>query len=238
MTSPPAGFVPVPAGHARLWVRAGLEGAAPALLAAWAGEAAQWIEGGRAPHPVVTLPDGGSAVVRRYLRGGAIRHLNHDRYFGGDRAADELRAAEAALRSGVRTPEVVAAGRRPARLGYRAMIATRLIPGARHAAEALAEPSARGGLLRALGAQLARMHGGGIAHPDVNLRNVLVDAEAEVWLIDFDRARVFGAAVSAARRESDISRLARSAAKLGVPFSTDDLAALREGYGPGFPIRN
>lgn len=229
----------MPAGGARLWVRAGLEAMAPALVAAWAGEAEEWLAGGRAAHPVVALPDGGQAVVRRFLRGGAIRHLNRDLYFGGDRAAHELAATEAARRGGVRVPEVVAAGRRRAAFGYRAMLATRRIPGVMDVAAVLGDASGAGrrALMRAIGEQLGMLHDAAVAHPDVNLRNLLVDPAGRVWVIDFDRARVYRGEVPAARRRADLARLARSAAKLGVPFNDEDVEELHLGYGSGWPGR-
>jgi len=234
---PPPGFVSVPAGGARLWVRSGLEPLGPALLSAWTGDAQEWLDGGRERHPVIPLPGGGAAVVRRYLRGGAIRHLNRDLYLGGDRPARELEATEAARLGGVRVPEVLALGRRRAGVGYRAMLATRRILDVRDAAVVLAGASDldRLALARAIGQQLGAMHSAGVAHPDVNLRNLLVEPNGAVWMIDFDRARLHPGKVPAARRLADVGRMLRSARKLGVPFTAEDLDAMREGYGVGWP---
>jgi 3-deoxy-D-manno-octulosonic acid kinase len=223
-------FAPVSVGSARLLVRHGHEGTAGVLVDAWNGRAEEWIEGGRAPHPVVALPDGGRAVVRRYRRGGMVRHLNRDRYFGGDRAVDELRATERARAGGVRAPEVVAAGRADAFPGYRAMIATRLIPGVQDAATALHAGRDKTEVLWEAGQQIARMHAAGVAHPDLNLRNLLVGEIWELWVIDFDRALLMEGVVPRARRERDLARLARSAAKLGLPLNNVYLGWLRAGY--------
>ncbi len=225
-----AGFGRVVAGRAWLLVRQGFEEVARLLVDAWEGWAEEWIGGGRAPHPVVALPDGGRAVVRRFRRGGMVRHFNRDRYFGGDRAEEELRATEAARAGGVRAPEVIAAGRSAAFPGYRAMIATRLIPDVRDAAAAFADGVDRAGVLREAGRQIARMHAAGVAHPDLNLRNLLVGKPGEVWLIDFDRALVVEGVVPRDRREHDLARLARSAAKLGFALDATDHAALMDGY--------
>ena len=227
-------FTPVSIGSARLLVRQGYEKLADVLVDAWSGRAEEWMDGGRAPHPVVALPDGGRAVVRRYRRGGMVRHLNRDRYFGGDRAADELRATEAARAGGVRAPEAIAAGRIAAFPGYRAMIATRLIPDVQDAAAALRRGMHRLALLWEAGQQIGRMHAAGVAHPDLNLRNLLV-RDAEVWVIDFDRALVFQGAVPRARRESDLARLGRSAAKLGLQLKEADWVVLRDGYRSAAP---
>ncbi len=228
-------FAHVAVGRARLRVRRGFEDVAGVLVAAWEGRAEEWIGGGRAPHPVVALPDGGRAVVRRFRRGGMVRHLNRDRYFGGHRAAEELRATEAARAGGVRAPEVIAAGRIAAFPGYRAMIATRLIPDVRDAAAAFADGAERAAVLWEAGRQIARMHAAGVAHPDLNLRNLLVGKPGEVWVIDFDRALVVEGAVPRDRRRRDLDRLARSAAKLGFPLSAAGHAVLLDGYLDGAP---
>ena len=104
MAIPVKGFVEVPTHAARLWIRAGLETFAPLLFEAWCGRAEAWVGGGRARHPVVDLPGEGRVVVRRYYRGGAVRFLNGDRYFRGDRAADEAAITEAAREAGVNAP--------------------------------------------------------------------------------------------------------------------------------------
>ena len=230
------GFRAIAAGRARLLVRDGYEEVVPRLVEAWNGRAEEWIGGGRAPHPVVPLPDGGKAVVRRFQRGGMIRHLNRDRYFGGDRAGDELRATEAARAGGVRVPEVVAAGRIAAFPGYRAMLATRLIPGVEDLASLFARaPGRRLAALREAGRQIGWMHAAGVAHPDLNLRNLLAGPDGEVWVIDFDRARVVEGAFPLEQRARALVRLSRSATKLGSPLGDDDWTALRDGYAEGAP---
>ncbi len=230
MNDDPEGFGLVEAGPARLLVRRGYEGMAGVLVDAWEGRAEEWIEGGRAPHPVVALPDGGKAVVRRYRRGGMVRHLNRDRYFGGDRAAHELRATERARSGGVHAPEVIAAGRIGAFPGYRAMIATRLIPGVQDAATALLAGRDTNEVLFEAGQQIGRMHAAGVAHPDLNLRNLLVGKLGELWVIDFDRAQLFEGVVPRARRRRDLARLVRSYVKLGLPVNPVRLGGLEVGY--------
>jgi 3-deoxy-D-manno-octulosonic acid kinase len=82
------------------------------------------------------------------------------------------------------------------------------------------------------------MHDAGISHPDLNLRNLLiVDPSAEVVVIDFDRARVFDGSAPASARARNLRRLARSARKLGITFDDLAWAALRSGYGGGWPIQ-
>jgi tRNA A-37 threonylcarbamoyl transferase component Bud32 len=227
-------------GSARMLVRRGYEAHASLLGLRGAPEATTgWAGGGRAPHPVAALADGEAAVVRTFRRGGAMRHLNGGRYFLGHRAFAELRAAETARRAGVRTPLPLAATERGAGLGYTAHFATLWIPDARDLVARLADPGRDEGhqLLAEAGRQVGRMHGAGVAHPDLNLRNLLVRG-AEVYLLDFDRARVYPGPVPGCQRERDLLRLARSARKLRAPVGPDGWAAFREGYGAGWPLRD
>ena len=225
-------------GSARMLVRRGYEAHAVLLGLHGAPEAtAGWAGGGRTPHPVVALPDGEAAAVRTFRRGGAMRHLNRGRYFLGHRAFAELRAAEAARRGGVRTPLPLAAAERGAGLGYTAHFATLWIPDALDLAGRLDEDDADAtGVLAEAGRQVGRMHLAGVAHPDLNLRNLLVRG-GEVYLLDFDRARVYPGPVPGCQRERDLLRLARSARKLRAPVGAGGWAAFREGYGGGWPLR-
>ncbi|HEX6751640.1 MAG TPA: lipopolysaccharide kinase InaA family protein [Longimicrobium sp.] len=241
--APLADFVPMVDGRTRLLVRRGWEDAAEHLSDPDTVRADDAVSGGREVHPVTTLPDGTRVVVRRYRRGGVMRWVNRVLYFGGNRAFDELRATERARAGGVRAPVVVAAIERPARLaGYRAWLATVLVAGGIDFAAWLSDQGGdadrRAAVLREAGRQIALMHDAGVAHPDVNLRNLLVvagEAEPEVYLLDFDRADVSATPVSAARRERDLRRLGRSARKLQAALAPGDWDAFRDGYGDAWP---
>lgn len=238
-THPLAGYVAIDHDDARILALAGYEDAARRIAAGgWTPDAT--LGGGRAPHPVLRLDGGEEVVVRRYRRGGLVRHVNAARYFGGNRALDELRATERARAGGVRTVRVVAAVEHPRVFGYTALLATLRIPGAVDAAAWLAdaEPEAREALLREAGRQLAAMHGAGVQHPDLNLRNLLVTGGAggpAVAVIDFDRARLHDGAAPASARAADLRRLARSARKLAARIGPEEWDALRAGYGEGWP---
>jgi len=240
--APLAGFVPMLDGRARLLVRRGWEDAAEHLGDPDGVTVDEELAGGRVPCRVTTLPGGARIVVRRYRRGGMIRWINRTHYFGGNRAFDELRATERARGGGVRVPVVVAAIERPGRVaGYRAWLATVFIPHAHDLASWLhhsgADEERRRLVMAEAGRQMGLMHAAGVAHPDVNLRNLLVvgDLGAEVYLIDFDRAAVTVEPVARGRRERDLRRLARSARKLRVIVAPAEWEAFRDGYGDGWP---
>ena len=169
-------FALVRDGRSTTFVRRGFEASAHLLGLAGDPPSGDTISGGRARHPVVALPDGSRAVVRRYHRGGAVRHVNRWTYFAGHRAFHELLATETARAAGVRVPLVLAATERRAGIGYHAWLATQFLDGALESAAWLASASAdaRLAMLAEAGRQIGLMHGAGIAHPDLNLRNLLV----------------------------------------------------------------
>lgn len=197
------------------------------------------VGGGRAAHPVVEL-GGERIVVRSYRRGGLVRFLSRDRYLAGHRALEELRVTVLAAGAGARVPDPVAAVEREERWGYRAWLATRFLPDAQEMdgwlRGARASPTHRA--LVDAGAQIALLHDAGIGHPDLNLRNLLVQDGSggpRVTVIDFDRATADARAVRPAARARALRRLRRSAGRLGTPIDTAGWAALRGGYGSGWP---
>lgn len=282
-------FAELRAGAFRILVRRGYEAHAAVLgLAGDPDPAGGRVAGGRAEHPLVELPGGERALVRRYHRGGAVRHVNGSTYFIGRRSYHELRVTERARSAGVSVPIILAAAERRRLVGYNAWLASRWIPDARDlawwlgtAAEAAPETEVdrkgamKGGgrsleerrvieregigsadretglaraeapvgeqerLMELVGRQVGVMHGGGIAHPDLNLRNVLVTRSGAggpaVHLLDFDRGRIYPRPVPTRRRRSDLERFARSARKLGAAVSPAGWKAFRAGYGDEWP---
>jgi 3-deoxy-D-manno-octulosonic acid kinase len=224
----------------RTLVRRGYEPHAALLSGAESAADGERVRGGRAEHPLVTLPGGERAVVRAYHRGGLMRHLNRSRYFVGERAFAEALATERARQAGVRVPVVLAATEHPRGIGYTASLATLWIAGSEELAAWLAAGQRAEvvvAVMGEVGRQIARMHAGGVAHPDLNLRNLLVcGGGEELYILDFDRARLYRGAVPPARRARDLKRLARSARKLSAALDSAAWAALRDGYGAAWPF--
>jgi tRNA A-37 threonylcarbamoyl transferase component Bud32 len=106
------------------------------------------------------------------------------------RAFAEWRLLELLARAGLPVPRPVAARYRRAGLAYRCDLITHRIAGA----EPLAAVLAREGIVeqrwRAIGAVIARLHGFGVDHADLNAHNILLDARGGVSVIDFDRGRL------------------------------------------------
>lgn len=177
---------------------------------------------GRAGLHAVALADGGDALVRSYRHGGWLRGLTRDWFISRPpRPFAELAVTAAARERGLATVEIVAAlvahGVGP---WYRGWLVTRELKGADTLWGAL-----RGGipvermqvLLRRVGRTLRLMHEVGVEHADLNLRNILVvhgTPAPEVYIIDFDKARLYPGHVPAARGRRNLRRLLRSVNKL------------------------
>jgi 3-deoxy-D-manno-octulosonic acid kinase len=193
--------------------------------------------GGRDAIQRILLTNGETAIVRRYRRGGFVRHFIHDVYWDRPlRPFAELSCTEQARRRGAPTIEVLAAGIEWTVLGcYRGVLVSREAAGFvnlwewLHSAPLL---STRAAVLHAAARAIARMHEAGVYHADLNLTNILVRATTtavEALLIDFDRARVEKAPLSGRLREHNLQRLRRSIDKLdpgGLLITPRDVAAL------------
>lgn len=193
---------------------------------------------GRGATFAVTLPEG-SWVVRRYRRGGALASVLGDRYLRSSepRPLHEVRVSAAARAKGVRTPTVIAAAVYASTAFYHADLVTEYITPSADLAEIgfgkVERPAAlRSAAWRAAGQLVRELARAGLAHADLNLKNVLIRfaEQPEAWVLDLDRARVR----EHASAEALWSRLQRSLSKwerlTGKTLDTADRAALEAGY--------
>lgn len=196
---------------------------------------AHWREAGRvvgeAPGRGSSLfldADGAQWVLRPYRRGGLMARFARQRYLwtGRERtrAFRELRLTAELYARGLPVPRPVAAAVTRHGLSYEAALITVRITGARSLADRLIEGSAGDALLEAVGRTIRRFHDTGLDHVDLNARNLLVDAEERVWLIDLDRCRL---RTPGSWQEANLRRLDRSLAKFGA---SEAGATIRRGY--------
>jgi hypothetical protein len=214
----PPGYEWVLAGRWRAAVRSD---ARSAVEAAGIDAPEAWAERGTGRYrgrgrPVgILLADDTPAVLRRYLHGGLLGRLLGGRFLGRvPRPLVELRATERARAGGVNVPEVLAALFRRGPLFHEGYLLTREVEGARDLLEVLRGEEPAGVLLAGVGGQARRMHDAGVLHADLHVKNVLVRS-AEVFLIDFDRARIM-AELPASLRERSLLRFDRSLVKAGL----------------------
>jgi 3-deoxy-D-manno-octulosonic acid kinase len=180
--------------------------------------------------------DQGPVVVRRGLRGGAMRWLG-DRHFGfRPRPLCELPLLQRARRRGLPVPEPLAAVvERRFPLVYRGLLVMAELSGG----ETLWERMRRApspALFDALGRELRRLHDEGLFHPDLNLNNILVlpaAGEPRFAFVDLDRARLGASPLPERCRRRSLRRVRRSARRLdpeGRVVTEADLGRLEAAY--------
>jgi 3-deoxy-D-manno-octulosonic acid kinase len=183
--------------------------------------------GGRGKAVAVDSPVG-PAVLRRYLRGGLMRHVNRDRYLFGHadttRPFSEWRVTARLRRRGLAVPRPLAAMYRRDGAVYSAALLTERIPGARPLADVAADMTGRD--WQRVGRMLARFAESGLRHPDINASNIVRDTDGEFWLLDFDRARLVDGSFDAGPM---LGRLQRSLDKLGLAHDAGALRSAQQG---------
>lgn len=157
----------------------------------------------------------GAAVLRRYLRGGLPARISRDRYFfnGWERSrpVSEFHMLADLDTHGLPVPPPLAAMCRRNGPFYTGWLMTRLLPGTQTLADQIDRCAADAETWVRAGACIRRFHDFGVIHADLNARNILVDEEKRVFLIDFDRARIRRGDTRA--QQSNLDRLQRSLLK-------------------------
>jgi len=152
-------------------------------------------------------------VLRHFRRGGFIARLSQDGYVWtgeeGVRAFAEWRLLELLARRGLPVPRPVAARYQRTGLRYRCDLITQRIVDAEPLSAALVRRALPEPVWRAVGATVARLHGAGVDHADLNAHNILLGDTVSV--IDFDRGRL---RAQGAWRARNLRRLRRSLAKI------------------------
>ena len=248
LTIPP-GFVAQTGAYETWWLKAGCESAVLAAVQLLAEEPQQSTADAVSPRMVTPLRWGrghvwrvqtdaqGAVIVRYYRRGGFVRYFVNDVYWDQPpRPLAELVYTEMARQYGVPTIEVLGARVRWInRRLYRGILVSQELAGFHNFWEWLqTRPTgpARVSTLTAVARTIRTMHDAGIVHADLNLTNILIQpgtASPQVYVLDFDRARLFPSPVARVYRERTLDRLHRSLRKLnpdGSLYSAADIALL------------
>ena len=221
-------FSRISAGPYQLYLRADLAPHADALAAALGKlGAANSIEtanrgaGNRGGGFKLVLPGGPELFVRHTRRGGAMRRVLDDLYFGfHPRPLSELRVTAEAARRGVPLAEPIGAAVRWVVPGlYRGFFITRAASGMTlwEFLRTDDDPSVRAHVLERAREAIETMLREGLHHPDLNLHNLFVTPHGEsfaIIILDLDKARLRDRPVSGAARRRIAARLLRSAHKL------------------------
>ena len=158
----------------------------------------------------------GPVVLRRYLRGGWAAALSREHYVytgvSTSRPFREYHLLAAMRELELPVPRPVAALCQHRGMLSRGAIITKRIMNTRPLADMLADDCLDHRTWAEIGACIHRFHDKGIWHADLNARNILLDGDARVFLIDFDRARFSpGEPVDG---KGNLKRLKRSLIKL------------------------
>lgn len=158
----------------------------------------------------------GPVVLRHYLRGGwAAKLTRHSYFFTGvsnSRPFREYHVLAGLYALGLPVPRPVAALCEHHGLASTGAIMTACITGSTTLADLLSGGEPVEGTWKRIGTCIRKFHDAGAWHADLNARNILLDADRKVYLIDFDRARfVPGQPVNG---EGNLKRLKRSLQKL------------------------
>ncbi|MGE0826596.1 MAG: lipopolysaccharide kinase InaA family protein [Candidatus Binatia bacterium] len=206
------------------------------------------ITGGRGDIRCVPIGENDAIIIRRYRRGGFMRHFLHDLYWDRPlRPFTELYCTEEARRRGVPTVEVLAAQVEWASCGfYRGRLLTREATEFHNLwvwLQRAPSGESRRQTLAIVARTIARMHNAGIAHADLNPTNILVRPEGEppqALVIDLDCARLFATPVPSYVREANLRRLQRFFNKydvLGEWLSPTEWADFRRVYETIPPLK-
>ena len=219
---PPNGFTAHKNSSHEWWLAHGREQALFAAVEKVKIGQSERLTGGRGAIYRVPFDEQSRVLVRRYRRGGFVRHFIHDLYWDRPlRPFAELRSTLIAKERGVSTVEAVGAGVAWSALGcYRGMLITREADGFHNCWDWLqASPSDKERQLvgENVRQMINTMHDAGIYHADLNLTNILVrfdSGQPEARIIDFDRARILPTPLSFSQRKKNFARLQRSMTKL------------------------
>jgi 3-deoxy-D-manno-octulosonic acid kinase len=174
-------------------------------------------------------------VLRHYLRGGMMRHINRDSYlfssYNKTRSIAEFNVLHSLLKKKLPVPTPAAAQVVKCGLLYRADLLTHKIPNAQDLIQVLHKTQSSH-FYHQLGKMVATFHQEGVFHADLNIQNILQDKEGQFWLIDFDRARII--TPQKKWQDATLRRLKRSFEKerlrFDIKWSESDWDALMQGY--------
>ncbi len=168
----------------------------------------------------------GPVVLRQYLRGGWVAKISRQSYFfstvSRSRPFREYHLLAALYDLGLPVPKPVTALCEFHGIISSGALMTARISSAKTLADVLPGNEA---IWESVGKCIRRFHDAGVWHADLNARNILLDADLRVFLIDFDRARFTPGKV--VNGEGNLKRLKRSLAKL---WPTGELSAMQAAW--------
>lgn len=132
-----------------------------------------------------------AAALRHYRRGGLFGKLVTDSYwFNGwqnTRSYKEFQLLKQLREAGVNVPRPIAACAIRTGLTYRADLLSEKVANARDLVAILQEAPLSAEMYQKIGREIRKMHDAQVNHTDLNIHNILIDDQQQVWIIDFDK---------------------------------------------------
>jgi len=131
-------------------------------------------------------------VVRTLMHGGLFRHITGKNFLSPARTVRELKVSAYLSLHGIPTPEILAV--RIMKHGFfsRIEVVSRLVPDSVDLLTWLESPRTDSGdLMEKAGRIIRRIHDLGIYHADLHIKNLLLDAGKDLWVLDLDKAYRF-----------------------------------------------
>jgi 3-deoxy-D-manno-octulosonic acid kinase len=133
-------------------------------------------------------------VLRHYHRGGIVSKILSDQYLYTclelSRAWQEFKLLQYMQTIGLASPKPSAAMVTKHSIYYQADIILTKIPDAQDLHHILLKKSLPTDIWQKIGQTVAAFHHHQIYHHDLNIHNIMLDAENRVWLIDFDKCGI------------------------------------------------
>jgi len=157
----------------------------------------------------------GRYLLRHYYRGGLMARISHDLFLlqpvADSRAMQEFTLLRSLRGLGLPVPRAAAARLQRVGLWYRADILVHEIPGAVDIARLMHQQrSLNDAEWRRLGQVVRRLHDAQCQHSDLNCHNLMLDAQGQAWIVDFDKC---GFRTGSDWKAGNLKRLHRSLRK-------------------------